>query len=100
MLYKDSSSEHFLIQLFSPHSAWNEKMAIQMISKDKRELANMMQDTDSKHALSSSKGYMTSTMYKKVTTARKVTTGHVCTTSLCNRLTRNTTGSMPPFRAR
>ena len=75
-------------------------MAIQMITKDKRELANTMQDTDSKHALSSSKGYVTSIIYTKVTTARKVTICHGSTMPLCKRLTRNTTGSMPPFRAR
>ena len=74
-------------------------MAIQMTTKDKREQANTMQDTDSKQAPSRSEGYVTSIINTMVTTARKVTTCPWSTMPLCNRLTRNTTGSMPLFVA-
>ena len=89
----------FLYNIFSPHSAWNVMMAIQMTTKDKRELANTMQDTDSKQAPSRSEGYVTSFINTKFTTARKVTTCPWSTMLLCNMLTRNTTGSMPLFVA-
>ena len=89
----------FLYNIFSPHSAWNVTMAIQMTTKDKRELANTMQETHSKKAPSRSEGYVTSFINTKVTTVIKVTTCPWSTMPLCNRLTRNTTGSMPLFVA-
>ena len=88
-----------LYNFFSPHSARNVTMAIQMTTKDKRELANTMQDTDSKKAPSRSEGYVMSFINTKVTTVLKVTICPWSTMPLCNRLTRNTTGPMPVFIA-
>ena len=68
-----------------------------LCTKNKRELANAMQDKDSKKAPSRSEGYVTSFINTKVTTMIKVTTCPWSTMPLCNRLTRNTTGSMPLF---
>ena len=70
-----------------------------MTTKDQRELANTMLNTDSEQAPSKSRGYVTIMINKKFTAATKFKCPGIIM-PWCNRLTKNTKGSMPPLIAR
>ena len=59
-----------------------------------------MLNTDSEQAPSKSMGYVTIMINKKFTAATKFTKCPGITTPWCNRLTKDTKGSMPPLVAR